>query len=83
MSRFSWEIKFIRKKIKLYLSNLSNRIVMFSFPKRKKKFNPANIKSILIARNDKIGDMIVTTSLIKNLAQSCYDVYGSSQKSSL
>lgn len=83
MSRITWEIKFIRKKIKLYISNLLNRIVMFSFPKRKEKFNPENIKSILIARNDKIGDMVVTTSLIKNLALAGYDVYVSSQQSSL
>lgn len=83
MSSFSWIIKFTRKKIKLYFFNLFNRILISFFPKRKNIFDPANIKSILIARNDKIGDMVVTTPLIKSLAQAGYDVYVSSQQSSL
>ncbi|OCG41664.1 glycosyltransferase family 9 protein [Gilliamella sp. Bif1-4] len=83
MSHFSWQLKFIRKKIKLYFFYFLNKILMCSFPKRKTIFEPSKIKTILIARNDKIGDMVVTTALIKNLAQAGYDVYVSSQQSSL
>ncbi|MCO6551218.1 MAG: glycosyltransferase family 9 protein [Gilliamella sp.] len=83
MSHFSWQLKFIRKKIKLHFFYFLNKILMCFFPKRKTIFEPSKIKTILIARNDKIGDMVVTTALIKNLAQAGYDVYVSSQQSSL
>jgi ADP-heptose:LPS heptosyltransferase len=83
MSNFAWQLKFLRKKIKLYFFNALNKLLICFFPKRKNRFDPSKIKTILIARNDKIGDMVVTTPLIKNLAQAGYDVYVSSQQGSL
>ncbi len=38
--------------------------------KRKTKFNAENIKKILILRNDKVGDMIVSTPLLRELKNS-------------
>jgi ADP-heptose:LPS heptosyltransferase len=83
MSNFVWQIKFLRKKIKLFFLNTINKLLICCFPKRKEEFDPSKIKTILIARNDKIGDLVVTTPLIKNLAQAGYDVYVSSQQGSL
>lgn len=83
MNKYFWQIKLFRKKIKLYFVNMFYKILIYCFPRRNEVFEPSKIKNILIARNDKIGDMVVTTALIKNLAIAGYEVYVSSQLGSL
>lgn len=83
MSNFAWQLKLRRKKLKLFFSNVLNKLVMCTFPTRKIPFDSSTIKTILIARNDKIGDMVITTPLIKNLTRAGYEVYVTSQQGSL
>lgn len=79
-----WNLRsnFAIKKIKLYLRYLPP-IILDRLLARKPADINRPIKSILLIRNDAIGDMVVTTGLIRKLSQAGYDVYVSSTKAAL
>lgn len=79
----NWKRNFAKKRLRLRLKFFSYNLIKFLFIRRYNQYNLDAIKKILIIRNDRIGDMIATTGLIRNLAISGYEVYVSSRKQSL
>lgn len=78
----NWKRNYAVKYFRFWFSyTLSN--TLSSLSKRPLPSPNAQIKKILLIRNDLIGDMVVTSGLIRNLAQAGYEVYVSSRKSSL
>lgn len=60
------------------------RCVSLAFSLRlKKRIKKSKIKTVLILRYDRIGDMVVTTPLIRALHQNGYEVSTISQKDSI
>jgi ADP-heptose:LPS heptosyltransferase len=83
MREFNWEKNFLVKRWKLRMRFALMGIIKFVLWPRNKKYDLSSVKKILIVRNDRIGDMIATTALIRNLSSCGYTVYVSSRKSSL
>ncbi|MCO6524106.1 MAG: glycosyltransferase family 9 protein [Candidatus Schmidhempelia sp.] len=79
----NWKRNFATKRLRLRLRFSFYNLIKFLFIRRYKQYNLESIKKILIIRNDRIGDMVATTGLIRNLAISGYEVYVSSRKQSL
>lgn len=78
-----WKLRFINKKLKLNWSYFKFSVLKKFLPKREKPADFSKVKKILIVRNDRHGDMIATTGLIRELAKAGFEVYVSSEKSSL
>ncbi len=73
---------FTIKKIKLYVHYLPPIILDWLLARKSANITQP-IKRILLIRNDAIGDMVVTTGLIRKLSQAGYQVYVSSTKPAL
>ncbi|MBH5328581.1 glycosyltransferase family 9 protein [Eikenella sp. S3360] len=82
LKEWNWRRNFATKKFKLYL-RYQPLIILDRLFAREKPQETHPIKNILLIRNDVIGDMIVSTGLIRKLAQAGYNVYVSSGKSAL
>ncbi|QIQ21210.1 glycosyltransferase family 9 protein [Zophobihabitans entericus] len=79
----NWKRNFAVKKLRLVLKFKFYKFITLFFPRRSKDFDLKSCKKVLLIRNDRIGDMVATTSIIRSLANAGYDVYISSRKSSL
>ncbi|WP_343742935.1 glycosyltransferase family 9 protein [Herbaspirillum huttiense] len=79
----NWERNFLIKRWKLRMRfALMGMVKWIMLPRRTTPDLSAGRK-ILVVRNDRIGDMIATTALIRNLARCGYAVYLSSRKPAL
>lgn len=83
LRELNWKRNFAAKRLKLRIEFLFFSLIRLALPRKIKEYDLSKIKKILIIRNDRIGDMVVTTSLIRNLAKSGYSVYVVSTKSAL
>ncbi|MFL9924517.1 glycosyltransferase family 9 protein [Herbaspirillum lusitanum] len=83
LREFNWEQNFLVKRWKLRMRYALMGLIKFVLWPRRKKYDLSQVKKILIVRNDRIGDMIATTALIRNLSRCGYTVYVSSRKPSL
>jgi ADP-heptose:LPS heptosyltransferase len=83
LRELNWKRNFASKRLKLRIEFLFFSLIKLLLPCKLKNYDLAKVKKILIIRNDRIGDMVVTTSLIRNLAKSGYSVYVVSTKSAL
>jgi ADP-heptose:LPS heptosyltransferase len=70
----NWRRNFFFKKISAVTGCAVFHILSYFFPKRTANLSTQGIKSILLIRNDKIGDMVVTTGLIEQLIAHGYSV---------
>jgi putative heptosyl transferase len=77
LKEWNWRRNFAFKKIKLYL-RYKPLILLDRLLAHQKGRQNHPVKRILLIRNDVIGDMIVSTGLIRSLAQAGYEVYVSS-----
>lgn len=82
IKKMFWNLKFLNKKLKLNLAYYKFSILKLLIPS-KPFASFTTVKKVLVVRNDKHGDMIVTTGFIRTLSQAGYDVYISSEKASL
>lgn len=85
MSLLLYKTLYFFKKIEYLLSmQVDKLIIRFVLRNSKPKIiDRKQIKSILLMRNDGIGDMVITTPLIRILSQHGYEVSVMSQKSAL
>ena len=83
MREYNWEKNFLVRRWKLRMRFVLMGMIKCVLWPRRKKYDLSSVKKILIVRNDRIGDMIATTALIRNLAKCGYTVYVSSRKPSL
>jgi len=79
----NWEKNFLMRRWKLRMRFALMGMVKWVMWPRRKKHDLSSARKILIVRNDRIGDMIATTALIRNLARCGYVVYLSSRKQAL
>lgn len=85
MSKLLYKTLYFFKKTEYLASMLIDKIIINHRLRRcqPKKIDLSQIKTVLLVRNDGIGDMVITTSLIRVLAQHGYEVNVMSQKSAL
>lgn len=85
MSELVYKILYFFKKTEfLFFMGIDKLIINHRLRQcHPKKINIKEIKSILLVRNDGIGDMVITTPFIRTLAQHGYEVSVMSQKSAL
>lgn len=83
VSKLIWNLRFFNKKLKLHWAYFKFTLIKKLLPKKQKAVDFSHVKKILIVRNDKHGDMIATTGLIRELSKAGFDVYVSSEKASL
>jgi ADP-heptose:LPS heptosyltransferase len=83
LRELNWRRNFALKRLKLRIKFLFFSLIRLFLPYKTTEFDLSKAKKILIIRNDRIGDMVVTTSLIRNLAKSGYSIYVVSTKSAL
>lgn len=83
VSKLIWNLRFFNKKLKLHWAYFKFTLIKKILPKKQKAVDFSHVKKILIVRNDKHGDMIATTGLIRELSKAGFDVYVSSEKASL
>lgn len=79
----NWEKNFLIRRWKLRMRFALMGMVKWIMRPRRKNPDLSAARKILIVRNDRIGDMIATTALIRNLARCGYVVYVSSRKPAL
>lgn len=79
----NWEKNFLIRRWKLRMRFAFMGMVKWIMRPRRKNPDLSAARKILIVRNDRIGDMIATTALIRNLARCGYEVYLSSRKPAL
>ena len=72
--QINWKRNFLFKKLKYFIKLKIISFLMFLFFKRKSKPNLKVVKKVLVMRNDYIGDMIVTTPIIRSLSKAGYEV---------
>ena len=72
--QINWKRNFFFKKLKYFIKLKIISFLMFLFFKRKSKPNLKVLKKVLVMRNDYIGDMIVTTPIIRSLSKAGYEV---------
>lgn len=83
LQQYIWQLKLWNKKRKLLTIFYGFSFLKFFLPKKKPINDLSFVKKILIVRNDKLGDLIVTTGFIRELAKAGYEVYVSSERESL
>lgn len=83
LQKYLWKLRFFNKKLKLNWAYTKFSLLKKLLPRKEMAADFSHVKKILIVRNDKHGDMIATTGLIRVLAQAGYEVYVSSEKASL
>jgi hypothetical protein len=83
LREYNWKKNFLVKRWKLRLRFALMGLIKCILRPRGRQGDLSSAKKILIVRNDRIGDMIATTALIRNLVRCGYSVYVSSRKPSL
>lgn len=83
LRELNWKRNFAEKRLKLRIKFSLFYLIKLFLPCKNNEFDLSKVKKILIIRNDRIGDMVVTTGLIRNLATSGYQLYVVSTKPAL
>ena len=83
LRELNWKRNFAEKRLKLRIKFLLFYLIKLFLPYKTNCYDLSKVKKILIIRNDHIGDMVVTTGLIRNLAKSGYQLYVVSTKHAL
>lgn len=81
IKKLNWQRNYAMKYLRFWFAYTLNNFL--SAPRKRPAPKAAEIKKILLIRNDLIGDMVATSGLIRNLAQAGYEVYVSSRKTAL
>lgn len=83
LRRLNWEKNFLVKRLKLRMLFALMGTAKWIMRPRSRSVDLSSARKILVVRNDRIGDMIATTALIRNLVKAGYQVHLSSRKAAL
>ncbi|WP_432240767.1 glycosyltransferase family 9 protein [Herbaspirillum robiniae] len=86
MRELNWERNFLVRRWKLRMRYALMGMIQCILRPRRKLHDlslSSSVKKILIVRNDRIGDMIASTALIRNLSRCGYEIHVSSRQPSL
>jgi len=83
LREYNWEKNFLIRRWKLRMRFALMGMVKWIMRPRRNAPSLSAARKILVVRNDRIGDMIATTALIRNLVRCGYVVYLSSRKPAL
>lgn len=83
LRKINWYRQYYTKNISILPSFWWYLILNKILPSRSNNYDLSKVKKILLIRNDRIGDMVATTPMIRHLANAGYEVYITSSTNAL